>query len=169
LALDLDGTVRQGKNGGFINHPDDVEIIPGVEPIIWRWRRAGYIVAGITNQGGVAHGFMTPELADQGILQTTQLFDENPFHLIKSAYHDAAGKVEPYCHRSLLRKPDMGMLVLIEYELHATFGIVADWDQSLMVGDRPEDQECAKRAGIDFHWAKDFFDPQKQEVIEVRI
>lgn len=27
---------------------------------------------------------------------------------------------------------------------------------SLMVGDRPEDEQCAKGAGLDFQWAKDW-------------
>jgi phosphoglycolate phosphatase-like HAD superfamily hydrolase len=35
-------------------------------------------------------------------------------------------------------------------------GIIPDWDNSLFVGDRPEDEECAKSAGIPFMWAHDF-------------
>jgi D-glycero-D-manno-heptose 1,7-bisphosphate phosphatase len=76
--------------------------------------------------------------------------------------------VVPYNYRSLLRKPDIGMLALMEYELFDE-GYIVDWDNSLFVGDRPEDQECAKRAGLSFHWAWDFFgrpnpNPTTQEV-----
>jgi histidinol phosphatase-like enzyme len=34
---------------------------------------------------------------------------------------------------------------------------VIDWDESLMVGDRQEDEECARRAAIAFRYADDFF------------
>lgn len=36
-------------------------------------------------------------------------------------------------------------------------GYIVDWNESLMVGDRPEDEECARLAHINFMWAWQFF------------
>lgn len=35
-------------------------------------------------------------------------------------------------------------------------GIVIDWDNSLFVGDRPEDEQCAKNANIQFKYIDQF-------------
>lgn len=157
LCLDLDGTVRYSKNGDFINTPEDIALFDDVQEKIWQYRDEGYLIFGITNQGGVAYGYKTPPENDKELDRTIKLFERgNPFHLIKACFHHEKGTIEPYKHRSLLRKPDVGMLVLCEVEAFEA-GYIVDWDNSLFVGDRPEDEQCAKNAGISFQWAKDFF------------
>lgn len=156
LCLDLDGTVRYSKNGEFINKPEDVALFEGIEAKLWEYRKNGYLIFGITNQGGVAYGFKTHQDHHRELEAMLDLFFENPFHIIKSCFHHPAGKVEPYNHRSLLRKPDIGMLALCEVEAFGA-GYIVDWDNSLFVGDRPEDEQCAKNAGIAFFWADEFF------------
>lgn len=156
LCLDFDGTIRKSKSGHiFIQGPDDIQLMPGIEKIIWLYRKMGFVILGISNQGGVAHGFKHPSQIDQEMNVTLSLFKENPFHIVKFCFHDAKGKVEPYCHRSLLRKPDIGMLAVMEHEAFG-FGIVVDWDNSLFVGDRPEDEQCAKNAGVQFEHIDSF-------------
>ena len=157
LCLDLDGTIRHPKKGRFINKPEDIALYEGVEEKIWEYRSKGYLIFGITNQGGVAYGMKTPQSNQKELEHMVSLFEENPFHTIKSSYFHASGRVSPYNNRSLLRKPDIGMLVLCEVEALEA-GYVVDWDKSQFVGDRPEDQQCAINAGIEFHWAKDFFE-----------
>lgn len=150
LVLDFDGTIRRSKSGGtFIKNFQDIELMPGIEKLIWRYRHLGYLVFGISNQGGVAHGFKLPMEIENEMEATFNLFKSNPFHVIKYCYHEAKGKIEPYCHRSLGRKPDIGMLYNMEEDAWKA-GYIVDWDNSLFVGDRPEDEECAKRAGIPF-------------------
>jgi D-glycero-D-manno-heptose 1,7-bisphosphate phosphatase len=161
LCLDLDGTVRRSKSGKtFIEGPDDIELIPGMKERIHYYKNLGYIVMGITNQGGVAHGFkpygqMTKE---NGV--TEQLLrissDKNVFYAIYCCPYDEKGKVPEYSFRSLHRKPSIGMLCEIETEIMKYGEEFPDWDNSLFVGDRPEDEECAKAAGIPFMWAHDF-------------
>jgi len=57
LCLDFDGTIRRSKSGEtFINNAADIELMPGVEKLIWRYREMGYVILGISNQAGVAHG-----------------------------------------------------------------------------------------------------------------
>lgn len=155
LLVDLDGTIRYSSNGTFINHPDEVKLYDGVEEKLWGFRDAGYLIAAVSNQGGVAFGYKTPEGNRSELARMVELFDRNPFHFIKTCYHHPDGTVWPYNVRSLLRKPDIGMLALIEVSAFED-GYVIDWDRSLFVGDRDEDYQCAKRAGVPFQWAWEF-------------
>lgn len=165
LCLDFDGTIRRSASGQtFIKNFHDIELIPGVEKLIWRYRNMGCLIFGISNQAGVAHGFKLPLEIENEMDATLKLFKNNPFHIVKFCYHDCKGKIEPFCHRSLLRKPDIGMLALMESEAWQ-HGYVVDWDNSLFVGDRPEDEECAKRAGIKFRHIDSFLsEPHTFEV-----
>lgn len=151
LILDFDGTIRRSKSGKtFIEGPEDIELIPGVEKWIWRYRQMGYLICGLSNQGGVAHGIKSHQRCQIEMEATYELFKpSNPFHMVKWCMHDGKGKVEPWNHRSLGRKPDIGLLFEMECDAYKA-GFIIDWDDSLFVGDRPEDEECAKRAGIPF-------------------
>lgn len=156
LCLDLDGTIRYSKNGEFINGAGDVAVFPDVEERLWVYRNNGYLIFGASNQGGVAFGYKTVVDIDEELSVTLLAFDRNPFHIIKTCFHHEEGTVEPYNHRSLCRKPDIGMLALLEAEVWG-HGIVVDWNESIFVGDRAEDEECARRAGISFVHADEFF------------
>lgn len=156
LCLDLDGTVRYSKNGEFINSPEDVVVFPDVEAKLWEYCDAGYVIAGVTNQGGVAFGYKTVKGHMAEINAMLDQFERDPFDIILAAFSHPEGKVEPYNRVSMMRKPQIGMLAQCEHHLERA-GIVVDWENSLMVGDRPEDQELAERAGIAFRWADDFF------------
>lgn len=72
--------------------------------------------------------------------------------------------MSPHDRVSLLRKPGYGMLAVAEYDAalgavidHKISRVAIDWPQSLMVGDRPEDEACARAAGVPFQWAWQFF------------
>ncbi len=156
LCLDFDGTIRRSRSGEtFIKNFQDIELMPGIERLIWRYRDMGWLIFGISNQAGVAHGFKLPLEIENEMEATLKLFQKNPFHSVQYCYHDGKGKIEPYNHRSLGRKPDIGMLYQMEIEAWGA-GYVVDWDNSLFVGDRPEDEECAKRAGITFRHIDSF-------------
>lgn len=156
LCLDLDGTIRYSLNGKFINKPEDIALFDGVEAALWGYRDSGFLIFGISNQGGVAFGIKSPQQEMVEIDTTISLFNRNPFHIIKCCWHHEKGKVFPFNYRSLSRKPDIGMLAECEVEAFGD-GYVVDWNNSQFVGDRPEDQECANRAGIAFRWAWEFF------------
>lgn len=162
LCLDLDGTVRGSRSGAPFGPaaPEDVMLLPNVEERVWRARDQGFYVVGISNQGVVGFGSKTEKEVETIAEATRDAFVRgDPFHDLLMAYGLPAkkgGKVAPHNLRSLLRKPDYGMLVLAEQRARAK-RVLIDWDHSLMVGDRPEDEGCAQAAGIDFQWAKDFF------------
>lgn len=164
IILDLDGTVRRSKSGKeFITGPDDIELMPGIEERLMIFHAGGYVVAGASNQGGVAYGFKSQAQAIAEMNATAALFKANPFHIIKMCYFMEDGNTFPYNHRSLSRKPDYGLLVLIEMEAYM-YGHIIDWNKSLFVGDRPEDKQCAANARIQYMDINDFLSLSLQEI-----
>ena len=156
LILDLDGTVRRSKTGGFIAGPNDIELIPGIEDRIWEVKNQGYLVFGASNQGGVAHRIKSEMDVRHEMEKTISLFFSDPFNFIFWCCNHPDGSVPHYSVRSLLRKPGIGMLVVFEHYTMLRGSIAIDWDKSLMAGDRPEDEQCAKNAGIMFVDAEKF-------------
>lgn len=157
LLLDIDGTIRHSRLGKrFIEDAGDIALFPDVEDKLWGFRNRGYLILGVSNQGGVAFMIKPQSIIMQEMDATVALFKRNPFHSIKMCLHHPNGKHPALGHRSLMRKPDIGMLVMHEYECFGS-GWIIDWSTSLMVGDRDEDRVCAERASIEFKWAWEFF------------
>lgn len=162
LVLDLDGTIRQSKSGAtFPNDASDIQLIRNAddatpEALLWEYREQGFLILGVTNQGGVAYGFRTPDEEIGELRATIALFERSPFHLITSCWHHEKARHALYGTKSLRRKPHYGALAILEWEL-LKYGVMIDWSNSLMVGDRPEDEECAAGAGIAYHDATEFF------------
>lgn len=55
--LDRDGTIVDDP--GFLSEPDQVRLLPGAAEAIARLNRAGVAVVVVTNQSGIAQGFIT--------------------------------------------------------------------------------------------------------------
>jgi D-glycero-D-manno-heptose 1,7-bisphosphate phosphatase len=157
LYLDLDGTVRQGKDdalGRFVNGPEDVVVFPEAVEMMRRWKAGGGRIIGVSNQGGVALGIVAFEAVEAAILetynQTLGLFDRIRW----CVHHPDADN--PEMARCWCRKPAPGLLIEGAISLAEEHGEYYPPYMGLMVGDRPEDEECAKRAGLDFQWAADW-------------
>jgi len=151
LCLDLDGTVRKSKTGGFIASPEDIELIEGMEEQIWAYKDRGFLIIAVTNQGGVAHGHKSTIQVQAEHQASYALFKRNPFDFTFTSYAMPDGKAHPFNYRSLLRKPYYGGLAYLEVVLFHR-EIIVDWDRSVFVGDREEDQQCAQAAGLKFIW-----------------
>ncbi len=148
--FDADGTLRWTTIPGqpCPNGPGEWQLMPGVRQklrlIQWGLHDARLGIA--SNQGGVAAGFMTREVAVQ---------------LMVDMLVDAIGYIPPgtniqLCTCSaavdcLCRKPQPGMLLNIMEH----FGTAPE--DTLYVGDLEIDREAARRAGVPFRWAADFF------------
>lgn len=156
LCLDFDGTIRHTYHGDFLEDSEEIKLFPGVDEAIWAYRDRGFLIIGISNQGGVAFGYKSAKSVEKEFKATQEKFAKNPFHTVKYSLSHRRGNVEPYRHRSLLRKPDIGMLALCEVEFFER-GIIIDWDQSIFVGDREDDRRCAEKAKIKFVHADEFF------------
>lgn len=165
LFLDLDGTIRCPKSQSkFINSPQDQEPIPGAKEAIANYASQGYLIIGITNQGGVAANHKSMDNCIQEQQYTLKLFPRLSKIFFAPDYSgdaigivncdgysliDAARVYRAYSLKFIpnFRKPGTGM---IDYGLASNNSIASD---CLMVGDRSEDEGCAKAAGLRFMWA----------------
>ena len=160
LYLDLDGTVRQGKDdalGRFVNGPDDVVVFPEAITMMQRWRRRGGLIVGVSNQGGIALGLVKYEQVALAMVETQRqtggLFDRIMF----CQHHPDAA--EPEMARCWCRKPSAGAVAEAAWgltEIRRGRNEIYPPHLGLFVGDRAEDEECARSAGLDFVWAADW-------------
>ncbi|WP_416673178.1 HAD hydrolase-like protein [Egbenema bharatensis] len=159
MMVDLDGTVREPLSGQqYFQYPQDQHIVPGADLAI-RSYSPDWIIVGITNQGGVAAGHKSMQHCIQEQQYTLHLFPE-----LREIYFcpDFAGRK---CFRvtrhnvhnhsqtkwsGQYRKPRSGMLQLAMVRHHHTP------QDSFYVGDRPEDEQAARQAGVSFQWARDW-------------
>ena len=138
IFFDRDGTLNSNKEHYYVWKVGDLRLNPGVPEALAKLKSRGYMLIGITNQGGISKGEYTTE-------------DVEGFHraLLEALCQDGAGLDEIYyCphHDSnencLCRKP----LPLMIEKAMARFNI--DPALSYMVGDAPRDMEAGKAAGL---------------------
>lgn len=153
LFLDLDGTVRETKTGRVHPiEPWDQTIRPGVLRRLRQFREAGYVLVGVTNQGGVAYGIFTEEDVKAINRRLAEKLAPGLFDLVLYCPHHPRGRLSAYRNDAECRKPRPGMA----FEARDRLGL--DLARSLMVGDMETDREFAENAGIGaYYWADDFF------------
>jgi D-glycero-D-manno-heptose 1,7-bisphosphate phosphatase len=155
LYLDLDGTVRQGKDdplGRFVNGPEDVRVFPEAVEMMRRWKAAGGRIAGVSNQGGIALGLVSYEKVCEAMLET-QRQTGDLFDLMSWCQHHPDA-TDPEMARCWCRKPSAGAVVVAAQGLCDRFpGEMYPPHLALFVGDRGEDEACAKAAMLDFQGA----------------
>lgn len=156
LYLDLDGTVRHGKDqlGIFVNKPEDVVVFPEALQRMREYKKFGWRIVAITNQGGVALGFMDFKIA-MAILAETQLQCRQSFDQMMMCIHHPDAK-EPEMAVCWCRKPRIGNIVEAALRLGQRHDEYYPPHMALFVGDRPEDKDCAESAGIRFMDAKEW-------------
>lgn len=150
LYLDLDGTVRHGKDelGRFVNGPEDVIVFPEAIEAMRRWKQDGGRIIGVSNQGGIALGLVTYEKVAAAMIQTQRLA-ENLFDKITWCSHHPKAE-DPEMARCWCRKPSPGGMVEAALHLAHRHNEYYPPYMGLFVGDRDEDRECARLAGLDF-------------------
>lgn len=152
LFLDIDGTVRQGKDdalGRFVNGPDDVVVFPEAVAKMRAWKQGGGRIVGVSNQGGIALGIMSMEACAAAMGETHRQADEL-FDLLSWCMHHPKAE-NPEFSRCWCRKPRPGLLIegALELGLRHRDEMYPPY-MALMVGDRPEDRQAAEAADIDF-------------------
>jgi len=159
IFFDLDGTLRQTKSGKtFIKESEDQQPIEGTQKALAYYQEKGFLLIGITNQGGVAAGHKSLQSAIEEQRITLELFPELS-EIFFCPNYDGESCYQVSRDNELLlmktldlmnscRKPGAGM---IELAMRGFSDL--DIAQSWMIGDRPEDQKCAEAAGVKFVWA----------------
>jgi D-glycero-D-manno-heptose 1,7-bisphosphate phosphatase len=134
IFLDRDGTIN--REVGYLDDPDKVELLPGSALAIRLLNRLGIPVVIISNQSGVARGYLTSSAVEEvnGRLQDLLLREGARLQGIHYCPHSP----EDGCD---CRKPKPGLL-LLGAEVH---GI--DLKKSYLVGDHGSDVEAVQRVG----------------------
>lgn len=155
LCLDIDGTVRHGFDelGRFVNKPDDVVVFPEAIVMMRRWKDTGGRIIGVSNQGGIALGHVSLIDVAAAFVATNKRADWLFDKIVWCSHHPEAS--EPEMARCWCRKPSPGLIIEGALELARKYPgeIYPPW-MGLMVGDRPEDEQCAALAGFDFQDAR---------------
>lgn len=157
LYLDLDGTVRKGFDelGKFVNKADDVQLFHRMQERLMMYKQQGWRIVGVTNQGGISTGQVSFEDAAAAVVRTQELSGDAFDKIMMCQHHPDA--FDPEYRNCFCRKPKMGMLVLGSMALRDMYpDEIYPPHIALMVGDRKEDEECAKSAGVEFMLASEW-------------
>ena len=148
IIFDMNGTLT---NTPFIDK-QPLHLLPGRKERCRALSNRGITLAIASNQGGVAFGFTSETLAKYEVATIAEQIGTKWFRVAyghpkpKTGYEQYASS-----EHLAMRKPAPGMLIAIMKNTHFAP------HETLMVGDREEDEQAAKNAGCDFMWAKDFF------------
>lgn len=130
---------------GYLNHPDQVRLMPGAAEALQRATAAGFENIVVTNQSGVARGLLDePTLGKIHDRMRTMLADAGA--TLDAIYYcpflpgDEA-VVPEYRQESDLRKPKPGML--LKASLERKIELVASW----LIGDSLRDTQAGRSAG----------------------
>ncbi|MFQ5520252.1 MAG: D-glycero-alpha-D-manno-heptose-1,7-bisphosphate 7-phosphatase, partial [Candidatus Methylomirabilia bacterium] len=126
------------------NHPRRVRLLPRSAKAIGLLNEAGLRAVMVTNQSGVARGYLSEKVLDAVHAElVAQLQTEGAFldGIYVCRHHPIEGE-PPYRARCDCRKPEPGLLLRASKDLKLDLGV------SYMVGDKIVDVETASRAGL---------------------
>ena len=164
LILDMDGTVRHPKSNpdGFILHSKDQLLFEGAIATMKQFKSKGFTIIGASNQGGVAAGKKSIEDCIKEQAYTLELAYEADAEIAEILFcPDYEGKIclsvngseiphNDYSDRfddcGSFRKPSSGMIELAIYLYLDSLGE----NEVVFVGDRPEDEQAAQAANVQF-------------------
>lgn len=141
VFLDRDGTINYDV--GYLNHPDQVRLIPRAGRAVSLLNKAGFTTVVITNQAGIAKGFLKEELLPAIHQQLARLLAQEGARIDGFYYcpHVPGGFVKEYAIQCRCRKPNPGMI------LEAARELGLDPERSYVIGDKLCDVELARNVG----------------------
>ncbi len=136
VFLDRDGTLN--VDHGYVNEAAMWEWIPGAIDACKKLQDAGYALAIVTNQSGIAQGLYTIDAMHELHRFMEAELEKHGVHLDAIAFCPH-GREQHDCN---CRKPNIGMAKQIEEKIGAI-----DYANSWMVGDKEADALFGKNAG----------------------
>lgn len=133
VFLDRDGTLIEEV--GYVNHPSRVRLLPGAADAVARLRARGFAVVVVTNQAGIARGYLPRSLVDAAHAELElQLAAAGTrvdgIYLCPHHPTEGIGELRVACE---CRKPGAGLL------LAAARDLGLDLTRAALVGDLPSD------------------------------
>src|SRR5262249_28075211 len=142
LFLDRDGAVVEDT--GYLRRVDDVVVIAGAAKVIAAANRRGVPVILVTNQSGIGRGYYGwgEVTSVQDAIGASLAVEGANIDAVYACAHHPQGQGDLAHPDHPARKPNPGML------LQAASALDLDLKSSWLVGDKADDIEAAKRAGI---------------------
>ena len=132
LFLDRDGVIN--INTGYCNRVEDFHFVPGIFDLCRAYQALDYQLIVVTNQAGIAHGFLTAADLIDIHSHMDEGFKRQGVYL--NAMYSCHEKDGPN------RKPEPGMILSAQ----RTFDL--DLPNSIIIGDQITDVEAGRRAGV---------------------
>jgi D-glycero-D-manno-heptose 1,7-bisphosphate phosphatase len=136
VFLDRDGTIN--KDEGYVWHWGQWQWLPGVPQALVKLKNAGFKLAVVSNQAGIAKGLYTA--VDVRLLHQMVQNDLKAFNLALDGFYFCPHHPD-YCPCSC-RKPSPGMIFAAQKDLQI------DLKESYLVGDKLSDVEAGLNAGL---------------------
>jgi len=146
LFLDRDGTINIDTS--YPSDPADIVLRPEMLPVVRTANIAGLPAIIVSNQSGIARGYFGwPAFAavNARLLALLEAQDCWIDLVLACAYH-SSGTGELAVGDHPMRKPNPGML------LRARDLLDVDVSRSIIVGDKADDMEAGRRAGLREGW-----------------
>lgn len=142
ILIDRDGVIN--PDPGYISSPEQISPYPYTAKAIKIFKDLGYITIIITNQSGIARGYLTIDKLNEihsHLLKQIEAGGGEIDKIYFSPYHKD-GIIEPYNVDHEDRKPGIGMFkkAAKDFDLKP--------ENCWMIGDRFSDMKLAKSAGI---------------------
>lgn len=135
--LDRDGTLNRDRAGVYITSPEQLRIYAGVPAALRRLAAKGYRLVVLTNQSGVARGYMSLAQARRINLKLVRELKKAGVRL--DAVYFCPHGPDDGCG---CRKPRTGLIREAAREL------AIDLERSFVAGDKASDLDLARAAGI---------------------
>lgn len=142
LLLDRDGVIN--VDHGYVAKREQFQFLPGLFPFLRATIDAGYRLAILTNQSGVARGLYKVQDYEQLMAWVLKEFAKEGIviDLVLGCFEHKEGTVAPFARESFWRKPNPGMV------LDAVQQLQLDPARSAFIGDNERDMVAALAGGI---------------------
>lgn len=140
VFLDRDGTLNHDP--GYLGNPEDVQLLEGVvEALSILKNELGFVLIVISNQSGIARGFISKENVDAVNNRIAEILSESGISIDKFYYcphhPEFSSEVESRCRKP---SPEMVLKAIDEFSI--------DISRSYFIGDSKVDIECGINAGV---------------------
>ncbi|MBX3462450.1 MAG: HAD family hydrolase [Planctomycetes bacterium] len=129
--LDRDGTLNREVD--FVRSPAELDVLPGAAEALHRLDAAGFRLVVVTNQSGIARGF----LGEAGLARIHAVLQQRlgglPLAWLHCPHHPDVGAGNGYGGACTCRKPAPGLL----HQAHDLLGV--DFAGSVLIGDSARD------------------------------
>ncbi|TLY22350.1 MAG: HAD family hydrolase [Nitrospirae bacterium] len=134
VYLDRDGTLN--FDPGYLNQPEQLQLLPGVGQAVARLIRAGFMTVVLSNQSGLARGLITQDQLEAIHQRLRELLAEDGAWLdgiFVCPHHPDDG--------CTCRKPAPGLVHRAQRKLDVSP------DHAIVIGDKATDMELARNVG----------------------